>query len=148
MKKKGLSPIVATVLLIGLVVVLAGLVFFWARGFISEKIEKFGENVDDVCERVDFGVELVEGNSILEVVNRGNVPIHNFEVKQFYSDGDSEIKAFPELMVGVGKSAREGVSFVGGDIEEISLFPRILGSSGDENKPYTCLNSGRTIKFN
>lgn len=40
--KRGLSPIIATVLLIFLVLILASIVFLWARGFFSEQLEKGG----------------------------------------------------------------------------------------------------------
>ena len=44
-KKRGLSPVIASVLLILLVLVLASIIFLWARGFIGEQIEKFGEPI-------------------------------------------------------------------------------------------------------
>ena len=44
--KRGLSPVIASVLLIALVLVLASIIFMWARGFISEQIEKFGNPVE------------------------------------------------------------------------------------------------------
>jgi len=55
-----LSPVIATVLLIALVLVLAAIIFMWARGFISEQIEKFGTPIEDLCDSVDFDIEIVK----------------------------------------------------------------------------------------
>ena len=71
---RGLSPVIASVLLILMVLVLAVLIFLWARGFVSEQVEKFGKPIEQICSSVDFEVQ--KFGSSLEVVNRGNVDIH------------------------------------------------------------------------
>lgn len=40
--KQGISPLIASVLVIGMVIVAASIVFFWGRGFTEELIEKEG----------------------------------------------------------------------------------------------------------
>ena len=40
--KKGISPLIASVLVIGMVIVTASIVFFWGKGFTEEIIEKEG----------------------------------------------------------------------------------------------------------
>ena len=40
--KKGISPLVATVLLIGFVIVIAVTVWFWYRGIVEEQAQKTG----------------------------------------------------------------------------------------------------------
>lgn len=42
MKKRGISPLIATVLLIGFVVAAAAVVMIWTRGFVGELQEKEG----------------------------------------------------------------------------------------------------------
>lgn len=42
MKKRGISPLIATVLLIGFVVAAAAVVMLWTRGFVGELQEKKG----------------------------------------------------------------------------------------------------------
>jgi flagellin-like protein len=42
MKKRGISPLIATVLLIGFVVASAAVAFIWTRGFVGEIQEKRG----------------------------------------------------------------------------------------------------------
>lgn len=58
MKKKGVSPVIATVLLIGIVIALSLIVFIWMSTFIGETITKFdGENVELVCDKVEIDAD-------------------------------------------------------------------------------------------
>jgi len=57
MGKKGVSPIIATVLLISIALVLALIIFLWARSFTSEQLQKFDEPVENACENVHFEAE-------------------------------------------------------------------------------------------
>ena len=79
-RKKGLSPVVATVLLISIVIAIAVIVFLWLRGFAGEAVTKFdGTNVELVCRDVEFKADYAGGQ--LSISNTGNVPIYNFKVK-------------------------------------------------------------------
>ncbi len=151
--KRGLSPIVATALLIVLVFVLAMIIFIWARSFIGEQIEKFGEPVDRACDRVNFEVDFFDDGSSYdqgEFVNLGDVPIYNFEIKKI-SGGNSETESFSILddggfILDAGSSKTGSFDF-GGDIsdpEEIIIYPRILGGVKGKktSQAYTCLDKG------
>ena len=54
MKKRGLSHIVSTILLILLVVVMAGIIIVWSRGITGEAITIYGQNIELVCYDVLF----------------------------------------------------------------------------------------------
>jgi len=148
-KKKGLSPVIASVLMIMLVLVLAAMIFLWARGFISEQIEKFGKPIDDLCDSVDFQVERI-GNK-LEILNQGNVDIWHLDIKKT-NGGDSEVEKF-DLRVNAGEAEEEeDFPFMMGennDIEpdEIVVYPALLGNvrGKTKNKAYTCTENGKTI---
>jgi len=73
MSKKGLSPVIASVLLVALVLVLATIIYLWARAFIPETVEKFGGPIQDQCPKVVF--EVTHSGDSLMVQNYGNVPI-------------------------------------------------------------------------
>ncbi|MEA3248690.1 MAG: archaellin/type IV pilin N-terminal domain-containing protein [Nanoarchaeota archaeon] len=145
-KKKGLSPLIATVFMILLVVVLAALIFLWARGFVGEQIEKFGKPIEELCSSVDFSVAAIDngGYHILEIVNRGNVNISAFEIKM-YSDGNSEIS---KINVGVpaGKSVSSEVFLnvmgSGESPEKIEIFPVLSGEVKGRlsRKSFVCVN--------
>ena len=142
--EKGLSPVIASVLMILMVVVLAIIIFLWARGFIGEQVEKFGKPVEDLCSSVDFSVVVIEsgGYQILEIVNRGNIGIAAFEIKM-YSGGDSEIIRL-DVGVPIGESvSREvslGVMKSGGVSDKVEIFPVLSGNVRGESsrKMFTC----------
>ncbi len=79
MKKRGISPVIATVLLIAMVVVLGLIIFLWFRGLTQEAVTKFGKNVELTC--ADVGFEADYSGGTLYISHTGNVPIFNFKVK-------------------------------------------------------------------
>ena len=145
--EKGLSPVIATVLLILMVLVLAGIIFMWARGFVSEQIEKFGQPVETICEQVDFDVQLIKkpGGGDLDIVNRGNVDIHDFELQKTVG-GNTEVSSLG-LRVDIGEAKSITISF--GDVDELALMPRVLGTvKGKQlNTPYTCGDYSKTVNL-
>ena len=150
MKKKvgnrGLSPVIASVLLILLVLVMATLIFLWARGFISEQIEKFGTPIEKMCEAVSFEVERIGID--LEVINRGEVDIRYFDIKMI-KGGDSEIEKF-NFQVDAGESVRQEVNLLmeGGEVpDKITVYPALVGNikGGSSSKVFTCMDAGKTI---
>ena len=146
--KRGLSPVVASVLLILLVVLLAVLIFFWARGFISEQIEKFGQPIDSICSSIEFDAHLVDSQSSLEVINKGNTAIHHLEIK-LIKGGTEEFWKF-DYPIGVGKAEKKEVNLnmqSGEYPDEIIVYPALLGGvkGKDSNKVFTCLDKGIKI---
>jgi flagellin-like protein len=144
--KKGLSPVIASVLMVALVLVLAAIVFMWARGFISEQIEKFGQPVEKACDDVSFVVDLVKlgiGYE-LEIENTGNVPIQNFDIKKTIG-GDSVIEKF-KFSVNEGDSVKQGIE-IGTKTDEVVIYPALLGKLRGKatNKVFTCSERGETV---
>ena len=146
MRKKGLSPVIASVLLIFLVLVLASIVFLWARGFFSEQLEKGGESVENQCKKISFDVELVGGytggNRVdLEFSNTGTVAIHQVSIKEVSADGEASADPF-RLDLGAGDSMRLEAELKGSNLKEIVIYPIIIGEvvGGNTNKPFTCVD--------
>jgi len=144
--KDGLSPVIASVLMILLVLVLAAIIFLWARGFIDEQIQKFGKPIDSYCKSVNFEVEKV-GNK-LEIVNRGNIDIRYLDIKLF-SGGNSEISRF-DFQVDAGKSVEGFVSLKMSDgslPDKIIVYPALIGNIKGEssNKVFVCMDTGVTL---
>jgi flagellin-like protein len=149
--KRGLSPIIASVLLIMLVIILASLIFFWARGFVTEQIEKFGNNVETMCASVSFSAALVDGSlsgDAFEIVNTGDINIHEIQIKMFRS-GNSDTSVF-KFRVDAGKAVRGDVSLKmdSGEIPEtVTLYPVLLGNvkGKSTNKPFPCWDNQREL---
>lgn len=152
--KKGLSPIIATVLLVLFVLILASMIFLWARGFVSEQIEKFGQPIDKLCSGVRFEVAKTSGKVAskysLEVTNRGDVDIYQLDIKM-QKGGNTEMEKF-RYQIAAGKSVKEDVILKMGenkniDPDKITVFPALIGAakSGKSNKIFTCLEQGKII---
>ena len=146
MKKRGLSPVVATVLLIAIVVIIALIVFFWLRGTVQEAITKFdGTNIQLVCNQVSFDADYSSGEVYLS--NTGNVPIYRFKAKLESAGG-----AFTTVVIGENdpgwpsEGLNQGGVYSGvldtTDVTKIFVIPVLLGKTqSDQKETYTCEDS-------
>ncbi len=134
--KRGISPVIATVLLIAMVVAIGLIVFMWFRGIVVEEGTKFGKNIKLNCPEVNFDASYSE--EILSIVNRGNIPIYKMKLKIFKEGSyeTEELSNWPEI------GLNEGGAFTGtidvSDANKIILIPVLMGSSGEGKKTYTC----------
>jgi flagellin-like protein len=143
---KGVSPVIATVLLIAMVVVIALIVFLWFRGLTEESITKFGgTNVKIICGDIQFDASYLGG--VLSLQNTGNVPIYGIKAK-LSGQGSHEtidIKDFENIdwpKVGLP----QGGVFSGdisdevsdGSIDDVVLIPVLRGKADKGEKLYVC----------
>jgi len=80
--KKGISPLIASVLVIGMVVVTASIVFFWGKGFTEEIIEKEGavsQQRLNCATDVKINV-LSESSGLLTIENAGSGRVDAFSL--------------------------------------------------------------------
>jgi flagellin-like protein len=142
--KKALSPVIATVLLVLLVIALALFIFFWARGFFSEQLEKSGESVENICTNVRFDANINGQN--LEVVNRGTISISGFSIKVFHGGNSKTEEIIESANVGESFSRNVGQIYVEGTPDKVTVYPILLAQvrGGKERKHYTC-KEGKTI---
>ena len=148
MDKKGLSPVIATVLLISLVLVLATIIFLWARAFIPEKVQKFDSPIEDSCKNVVF--EASYGSEAVTVQNNGNVPIYSIQVgvkKGIGSLSYIEVNQAPIIVAG-GSGRFELISSSDVDGSELIILPVLLGkTSNGELRAFACSDeSAKTIQ--
>lgn len=134
--KKAVSPVITTVLLIALVVILAIIIFLWARSFIGEKIAKFDKPIESVCDEVKFRASIDEDFLLLD--NQGNVPIYAINIKK-NSPGTSSVE---EKIIDLDKggSKKEEIE-IGDETTSISVIPILLGEVGEKKEKFTCPES-------
>ena len=150
--KKGVSPVIATVLLIGMVIIIGLIVFLWFKGFSQEAITKFDKNVELVCDEVKF--EAGYFDNFLSVSNIGNVPIYEMKVK-FSEGGSFTTKSLKTISSWPGKGLNQGKTFSGdisGEVtnkDSITLTPVLVGTSESGERTYTCneVRYGHTINI-
>ncbi|MFH1501307.1 MAG: archaellin/type IV pilin N-terminal domain-containing protein [archaeon] len=142
--KKGVSPVVATVLLIAIVVMIAIIIFLWARGFVKETFEKQGKPAYQACEQVNLEIVLSTSNTgNLEVVNRGNIPIYMVDLKKI---GSGRVETQSEK-IELGQSQSVVLTDNEGDFtsyDVIEIVPILLGKRGDQKSIKHCIDN--TIK--
>ena len=149
LEKKGLSPVVATVLLIFLVLVLAAIIFLWARGFFSEQLEKNGDSIENQCRNVEFKAEkgiVASGNLlVIELSNTGDINMYGVSIKEV-KGGDEE--AYPYYVnLGAGETTSVEFRLESTDSDKVEVYPVLLGNVVDasDNKEYTCIENPTTI---
>lgn len=144
--KRGISPVIATTLLVGLAVIIAFIIFLWAKSTLAEQYLKFNEPVERSCEGANFGAEIYTEGGVkrISVVNRGTVPIYGFKML-FKASGElKEIGDFQCDNSGTPITLENGESCVRDATTEISanavilFIPQILAERGNQEVPYTC----------
>jgi len=129
-ERKGISPVIASVMLIVIVLVLGSVVFFWGKGFITDLEPPLLE-----CENVNFeaGVICFFGDCALEVINRGNIELHAFEVKKIETGQIYGVGYLDEgLSIGNSKLVKLEGEYNSGD--KFLIIPLIADDSGESRK--------------
>ena len=134
--KKGLSPVVATMLLVGIVIVIGLIVFMWARGITEEAVTKFdGTNIKLVCDEVSF-LASYSSNQV-SISNNGNVPIYRMKAKIF-KDGEFSTETIENNWPDAGLNQGGAISSMLTAGNKILLIPVLVGHSERGNIEYTC----------
>ncbi len=154
--KRGVSPIIATMLLIAIALVLAVIIFLWAKSFVGEKLQKdlgYGpEAIETVCEKVDLSANAIKDGAYLKIsaINRGNIPIYQLQVKkkgissrQIINDklAFTGPRAQGSLLSGEAGTAQDKIISVSKD-DKIIIIPIILGEIDEKTKGYLCEKKG------
>lgn len=154
MQKKGVSPVIATVLLILITIIIAVIILLWARSFIGESIEKsFGgatEPIQHFCSEVDFVADVAvdPDNSkrlLIDITNRKDVPIYGIEVRQVSSSSKVKVGNLgiaSDSAVTSGETERIAILGTSGFLKDqtFSITPALLGEveSGARRAFYIC----------
>jgi|SRR3989344_2830786 len=132
--KRGLSPIVATVLLVSLVIVLATILLLWSRTFISDLDPEVN------CEGVEFDAEIYESGGAynLIIVNTGTVEIKG-AVIQLIGESELQIKEEVDLIVEGGATQEDVLeNFAVGDEGNYFVVPKIEVQTSDKDIIVKC----------
>lgn len=130
-EKRGLSPVIATILLVGLVVASGVIIFAWFQGFTKESVTKFDQNVQFTCNDVQFEAKYSDSEDILDISNIGTIPIYGMKIKTVDSSGNaettelSESDGWPKNGLNTNGAASISGSFSG----QVTLIPVLVGTS-------------------
>jgi hypothetical protein len=142
MNKKGVSPIIATVILISIAMIVVVIIFLAARGFLSERALKNGEVIENSCDDILFEAEPYLGGEetlIVDVQNNGDIPIYAIELR-YGSFGDLDVDTSSGASIENGGYGQFEFDIVGkSDINEVRIIPIIIGETDSgEKKSYVC----------
>ncbi len=149
--KRGLSPVIASVLLIAIALVLAMIIFIWAKSWVGENIQKdLGggpEAIDSFCDDIQFVAE-TEVSGRVTLNNIGNVPIYGVEIKRKQGGSIENVgSAIFDNGIPKGSTGRADISLPDVSVgEEIIITPVILGETKEYKKPYVCEKFGETVR--
>ncbi|MDP2908398.1 MAG: hypothetical protein Q8N77_01190 [Nanoarchaeota archaeon] len=151
MKKRGISPLIATVLILGFTVALAAIIMTWGTGFTKRMQEQTEEtaNVQITCATdVVFDVKsacedpVTGGTYKLTIANNGNKKIDKFQIRFYkaaddvktveYTFGGNGIEAF-----GIESESKTSGYLVADEVKQIEAIPVITVS----NKLITCASN-------
>jgi len=158
-RERAVSPLIATVLMIGIVVMAMSIILVWSKKFIGEQIEKYGSRIDVVCERLDYKAELYNtepGVYAVVINNRGNDNIHQVNLKVI-KGGNSAVKAFTPKDGKIAKKETGNVTFsissfpekFSGGFDKVEVTPVLLGTGAKTNKPKlsVCKDKAMVLKL-
>ena len=101
MKKRGISPIIATLILIAFVVVIIGIVTLWGRGVYEERAEKSGELANAQLDCVNAAIDVEKVDNQIIITNVGGVTLNGFILRENLQDGNVRLSdIFVDVEVG------------------------------------------------
>ena len=148
MDKKGISPLIATVLIIGFTVALAAVIMTWGQSFskgIQEQTEETSTQQITCAQDVMFDIKSVcetttNGIYKITIANNGNKKIDGFKVRYYESTDDVIPKDVPfgvGTLAGIDAFGIESDATVASgqsDVKKIEVMPIIT----IEGKQITC----------
>jgi len=141
--KKAVSPVIATVLLIVMVIIIGLIIFLWFRSFIPEQKEKFGRNIELACTDVAFQSGYDSSTGILTISNTGTVPIYSINLKIAKDRGHTTTSiteldgSWPSLGLRQG-ILYNSISLDFDSSDEVLIIPILAGTSEGEDPTHVC----------
>jgi flagellin-like protein len=140
--RKGLSPVVSTLILIAIVIIIAIIIILWFKVFLKEAVLKevdgTSKQVEDFCNDVQLRA-VVDPDGSIVLTNQGNVPINAINVKNIKSDGSSDINSLAiPLNPGYSRTIPSGTPVTSG-YSQLEIVPILLGKTKDnQEKAVSC----------
>ena len=130
--KAGISPVVATVLLITIALVVIAIIWIWASRSIQDGETKFGTQLSQACAKLNIDVSISAGN--VDVVNsETQFALEDIILKD--NDGDLHRCGLGPVSPGDSKSATLLSCEISEESDIKSIIPVL---KGDEDVIYNC----------
>ncbi len=152
-KKRGISPLITTVLLLGLIISLVAVFIVWSQrnikttmGKVEQSQMKLSCATDvsfDILDACYTKIESYDGIKIT-VQNKKDKPINAGFMVRIVGEDTSVNPSAPDTILGANAVKTFTVPFdVEGDIKEISVLPKIRS---EKEKPAVCSNQALSLR--
>lgn len=149
MSKKGISPLIATVLIIGFTIILAAMVFQWGGDLFKQVQEETGAaseaKITCTSGLTNLDVEVVtdaSGALAVTLDNKNAVDVTGFRVRAYQTDGVVSGESTAVLVAygiqtftlgtDVTMGSATGVpAYTASSVEQVGIFPQITLDNGD-----------------
>jgi hypothetical protein len=135
MGKGGVTLFIGAVLLIAITLTLSVIIFQWSKSFLSPPTTLDGRSIEFSCPEVNFEAGLFNKNE-LEIINRGNLQIHGFNIKVFTLGSITPNEVLSSLAPGQSITINlhnEDLDLT--NAKELNIIPILIG---DNNEHFTC----------
>ena len=150
MEKRGISPLIATVLLIGFTITIAAILMIWGGNLVKERAEKISARTDaqtSCTAKVEIGLNSAKCDTTEEIVkisveNKGSDIINAFRARINY-DGDSETTTTYNLLNPTSQtSLKVEYDTSKGMPKSVIIFPVL----NKQSLSYTCSEKSKEIE--
>lgn len=132
LRKKGISPLIATVLLVGFTIIIIALIIIWSLDFQGEIIEKEGK-LSELKLRCQQFVEIdipstptALGNElIIEIENTGIDEIKGFQFRIHRGGEAVLVKSFESITGGSIKQITLDLGTAPSNVDELDIIPAL-----------------------
>ena len=124
MFKKGISPLIATILLIGITIALALLIVNWAKDSVEDQTDNpvFDIETREICRSAVIDFEFVFESTSVTIQNKGPNDFSSVKVLLMESDGTIGTNSSTGIIPGFGFGS---ASFISGNYSEIKVIPYV-----------------------
>jgi hypothetical protein len=132
--KKGISPMIATILLIGFVIAIILLVVLWGKNYVEELAQKRGALAEKQQECTQVDLDVVKScwrgtTAEIAIRNKANVPVHKFIFRAVGTSGEP-VEAVKKL--GALETVSYDLEFSSdvGTINNVDIIPHLRVAFG------------------
>lgn len=151
MNNKGISPLIATVLIVGFTVALAAVIFTWGINFTKDTTERTTRQADlaQKCGEISFDVEAscTEGNiDFIRIANRQDITIQAFK----FSISNDDVTEVYDINSTEDALKGFGVKKYSGDFSAVTSPNKVevRGALKFDNEAIFCSEYVREAKIN
>lgn len=130
--KKGISPLIATVLILGFTIALAAVIMTWGKGLMDDIKERMGKKTDieltcanDVAYEIGNVCYINDTALKITIKNEANKQIEKFQVRVYWSDSDMDTTSITSAWGSFAMKTTDIIMNRADEAKKIELMPDV-----------------------